>query len=232
MTCAIDKIKLTLWNRLCRANYNLFYKKLFIARLCSFDSITPKPKRGFIAGIADIMKHYNIDFFMREFILNREVPPQRNWKRFIGNVIQTASEQKWRSALMTRKELNRYAETHENLTIHPLWSLGLRHPKYTWKLGMVIKLSTEVEKKGMVCKLCSRITSDIAAHFILDCPRLYSSRDRMMDEIVNVLNVQNYVDLTNLDDNEILNSILGSKRHVVIPDDEWETFMTAVVCHK
>jgi hypothetical protein len=70
---------------------------------------------------------------------------------------------------MIMKEFN--VKTHENLTIHPLCSLGLRRPKYTWKLEMIFKLSAEVEKEGMVCKLCSRITSDIAAHFILDCPR-------------------------------------------------------------
>jgi hypothetical protein len=88
---------------------------------------------------------------------------------------------------------------------------------------MVFKLSTEVKKEDMVC-----ITSDIAAHFILDCIQLYSSRDRMIDGIVNVLNVQNYVDLTTLDDNKIVNSILVSKRYAVIPEDEWEIFMTAV----
>ena len=68
MKRSIDKIKLMFWNRLCTSSYSLFYKKLFIARLCSFGSTTPRPKRGSLADIHSIMREYNIDFFFREYL--------------------------------------------------------------------------------------------------------------------------------------------------------------------
>lgn len=98
--------------------------------------------------------------------------------------------------------------------------LGLNHPKHTWKLVIVIKLSIEIEKEDMICELCTRTTLDIAVHFILTRPLLYSSRDSMMEEIVNVLNVQNYVNLTTMDENKIVNTILRSKHHIVIQVEE------------
>lgn len=92
MKRSIDKIKLMFWNRLCTTSYSLFYKKLFIARLCSFGSATPRPKRGFLADIYSIMSEYSIDIFFLKYLLNRDVPPKYTWKQFVGTVVDTAAD--------------------------------------------------------------------------------------------------------------------------------------------
>jgi hypothetical protein len=228
MEKSIHKNQLYFWNRLCRSEFNHFYKKLFIARLCTFPEVTPKPKQGFVKHIHQIMEKYKIDDFFQDYLIHREIPSKREWKLFIVNVIHSASHNEWRKSLSDRPNLNRFATIQKEIYPHPLWTLSLNNLAHTWKLSELIILSMTYEPSEVNCKLCQRKSTDIVHHFIMDCPKLYTSREHLMDLIVNVLSVESYVMLTYKPDNEFVNALLGSRDDMTLSDDNWSSFMIAV----
>ena len=228
MEKTVQKLQLLFWNRLCRSSYSLFFKKLFIARLCTYSVGTPQKKRGFVNCIYRTMKNYKIDYFFNDYLCNRETPSKSSWNQYIDTLIRISSQDEWRESLKSRPELSRFAEVHKYIGPHPLWSLSLQHPEYTWKLFELINFSFTYETEEVSCKLCKRKVNDIVQHFILDCPVLYKSREYLMHLIVNSLTVNTYVKLTYNLDSVIVGTILGSKDDDVIPEEEWASYMLSV----
>lgn len=225
MEKTIQKRQLLFWNRLCRSDYSLFFKQLFIARLCTFSADTPQKKRGFVACIYKTMQLYKIENFFTDYILHRETPPKSNWTLYIDTLVLNYSQDEWRDSLRSRPEHHRYAQIHKRLEPHPLWLLSLQYPKYTWKLAELIIFSFTYETEVVICKFCKRNVCDLVQHFILDCPILYKSREHLMDSIVNSVTVNTYVKLTYESEDIMVSTILGKKDPEIIPDEEWQNFL-------
>lgn len=78
------------------------------------------------------MKNYKNDYFFTDYLRNRETPPKSSWNQYIDTLIRISSQDEWRESLKSRPELSRFAEVHTYIEPHPLWSLSLQHPEYTF----------------------------------------------------------------------------------------------------
>lgn len=163
-----------------------------------------------------------------DYLCNRETPSRSSWNQYIDTLIRNSSHDKWRESLKSRPKLNHFAEAHIFIEPHPLWSLNLQHPEYTWKLFELNNFSFTYEAEKMSCKLCKRKVNDIVQHFILDNPVLYKIREYLMHLVVNSLTVNTYVKLTYNSDGIIVGTILGSKDNDVIQEKEWANYMLSV----
>ena len=91
----------------------------------------------------------------------------------------------------------------------------------------MIKLSFLHYDEDVHCKLCGELTRDIPVHFLISCHNLCKSRDKYLDQIVNILNVRDYVMFSDMDDYDQCDFLL-EKRHVgeiERSEQEWELFV-------
>ena len=184
---------------------------------------------GFIPDIAGIMEQFHIDSFINSFILEPDVPCSNQWKLFINTVVQNLYYQKWRVTLSSNKSLRRYADVHVLAGVHPLVSLITKFPKYSHKLIQLTELSFIYEQYDSLCRLCNKQSSDPVLHFLVECPKLYMSRDKLFDKIVNILQVSDYLKFSNLDDDLKCNVLLGDNDILSLRYEDWENFIIHIL---
>ena len=61
------------------------------------------------------------------------------------------------------------------------------------------------------CELCRKPYEDVTEHIIMFCTSLNEPRNNMWDELVNVLEVEQFVELWSKPESDILDIILGGR---------------------
>ena len=108
-----------------------------------------------------------------------------------------------------------------------LLALKIRTPvANTGKLRSIGQMP--VIKKGQ-CSLCNSYTTDLLKHYILSCTDLLELRTEMFYKIVDMLTVEDSVCFFDQDDDEFVESLLGSMNHAIqtLDSDVWNCLM----CH-
>ena len=198
---------------------------IFVIRFFEFIYGTWPNMIGFVPDIVKTLSKFKLEFYIKDYILENNIIRKVPWKRYIKAVLQTFYENQWRNTLNKDTKLSHYRGIHTESGIHPLWTLNLKCPKYTWFLNELIKLPFLHSDEDMKCKLCGSETSDIPVHFLIECHKLCKSRDRYLDQIVNVISDHNYVKFSFLEDTEQCDFLLGNRNLIQLQDEEWETLV-------
>ncbi|XP_069114236.1 uncharacterized protein [Argopecten irradians] len=225
----VEQKKLIFWNKLCSASSVFVWKLLFIVRLCAFafgkKSLNEK---SFVFDIFAIASKFDITDSLFDYIFEGFQPSRFSWKSFCKNVVQSFYQTKWLGEIVHLESFQIYASVHQNYGPNPLWTLALKYPNYTWQLSEMIKLSYRHEKEPVLCKLCNKLTDNITVHFLIQCYCLFETRDKMLEFLVNYLDVYEYVKFDNLEDHEKCFFLLGSKQDILLDDERWPVVMITV----
>ncbi|XP_021371962.1 uncharacterized protein LOC110462348 isoform X2 [Mizuhopecten yessoensis] len=219
MWSEVERRKLLFWNKLCLGGPKFLWKTLFIIRLCQFMyGSSSTTQIGFLPDIYNIMVKFNIESFINDYVLNIFVPPMLCWKRFINRFIYDFYYIRWTDKLNTRDEHKRYAAIHSDPGINPILQLSTKQisQQHVWDLVELFKYSISCENELVICKICEKTSKDIVLHFILECPGLYLSRDKMMDGVVNAIEVLSYVQFSELSIEDQCSFLLGDHSHVYL----------------
>lgn len=226
MEAYIDKMKLCFFNRLCRGDWTLIWKKIFILRLCQYltNSLT---QTGFIADIDKIFKKYGMGSVLLNYAVKIHTENKLVWNRYIIDTIQNLEESTWYANMELRSVLIHFRNIHLDLKPSSIWLLGRKFPSMLWPLSEIVKLYIMPVGKIMICKLCGKETDDRAKHLILGCEMLIEERNVFFERVIDTLEVRDGVNLFNQEDDILLETLLGSKVDCLssINDDVWDKLM-------
>ena len=183
---------------------------------------------GFIQDVFKTMSKFQIDVFFKEQVTDYILYPKTTWKKFIKNVIAYWYYDKWRHDLSSKVELKRYSGIHVSMGPNPILSLCTKFPKHCWKLVDLMLLSVTNVTEEVICRLCAKKSIDIVSHLLTECPVLYMTRDAFLEQVVNVINVKDYVTFSSLEDNSQTDFLLGCRTQVQLDDEEWKHLMLVV----
>ncbi|PJE77486.1 hypothetical protein CI610_03592 [invertebrate metagenome] len=221
--------KLYLWNKLCNAKSSFVWKSLFIIRLCSFMFTAQTFQNvSFVVDILQTMVKYQIESFFFEYILSGTCCREFQWKSFVKKVVTNYHFDAWCQTCESRPDLLYYRAVHQDIGPNPLWLLTLKFPKMTWKICELIKLSYRVDLKNVMCKLCNKAVNNDVKHFLLQCPALFQSRDMLLEQIVNCISVDKYVQYDMIGEDEKCSFILGGRHDIILGDEEWDNLIVAI----
>ena len=79
------------------------------------------------------------------------------------------------------------------------------------KLIAQAKLLSIPSGEASYCKLCTRVYEDIVFHITMDCAIFNDHRNRLWDDILNIIGVVNTVNLLEKEDDDILDILFGKK---------------------
>lgn len=77
----------------------------------------------------------------------------------------------------------------------------------------------------VVCKLCGQQGSNVIVQFLIQCCKLFETRDKLLDNVINILGTTNYITFSDLDETSMAKVIFGSRQYLDIEDNVWEQFM-------
>lgn len=227
----LDKFKLLLFGRLCRANHNTTHKQIFDVRL-SQAIFSDLDKHSITYDLIKTVVKYDLVPFIENYLTESYIPDKKLWSKIVSQTIEIYEENKWTCSLKNRLELTRYHNIHDRLTPHRLLRLTSIQPHTDQKLVLTVKLGMLAIKSGN-CSLCNLQTNDILKHLILNCEKLLDARNEMFYAIVDVLPVEQSVTFFEQDDNDMMISILGGITDCIscMDSDVWKCMMHCLGDH-
>ena len=220
----IEYRKLSFFNKLCNSSIAYIWKMLFIIRLCDFLFDTRRTFLGFIPDICNILSKYGMTSFVRDFIIYNQYPNKFQWKVFIKNTMYNYVNTTWRQDVSSKPELARYGSVHTSIGLNPVLAL-CKDANNIWHIVEFVKLCIDKIREEATCKLCSQNCTDICYHFIIECPSLCYSRDKMFNVIVRNIDANMYSEFEALSNNDKCDFIMGSRASVDLQDETWCALM-------
>ena len=223
----IDKMKLLFFGRLCRSKSTTVHKQLFNFRLGQILA-GESSQISLTYEFMKILTKYDLNVFIENFLVENFIPDKLLWRKIVKQSVEIYEENKWKKSVERRRELNRYAKIQTCLTEHRLLRLAVIYPTLNVELMTLVKLGSMAIKTGQ-CSLCNSYTTDLLKHYILSCTDLLEIRTEMFYKIVDMLTVEDSVCFFDQDDDEFVESLLGSMNHAIqtLDSDVWNCLM----CH-
>ena len=168
--------------------------------------------QGYIQDIADILRKYNLQQYLRRYAQGGEFPPKTCWKAIVRDQVMDYERTKCIEILKERNDVDRFLRIMgQNLfrKAYPLYTAALRgdtgHDLIKLaKLACLPTLNTTEQ-----CTMCDKDYVDITEHVVMYCTGLTDIRNNMWDDMVNILEVEDFVELWNKPDEDILDILLG-----------------------
>ena len=195
----IDKCRLLLLGRLCRANQTYCFKQLFTMFVAMWNA---KCSLGVLSVCMTIfqtlVKYKLVEYFQRYLDLG-VFPDKRMWTRVVLNSIARAEELKWKNSLSLRLGLENYSLCHNKLQPHVFIILSTEYPYMRPVFSYMLNLIS-MRKISQPCQLCKRVTEDLFKHLFCSCSALLKMRDEFYEQIVDQISVPASLEREQLDD--------------------------------
>ena len=183
----------------------LFYKRLYSGIF--------NEERGFMSDISKVLKKYDLQSYLRTFAQGGNFPTKARWKSVVKEHIMSYERNRCRDLLSQKGDVDRFLRIMgRNLfrKPYPLYVDSLRNGRR--ELVMLTKLAClPTMDTPQTCELCRKAYEDVTEHIIMFCTSLNEPRNNMWDELVNVLEVEQFVELWSKPEADILDIILGGR---------------------
>ncbi|CAG2191299.1 unnamed protein product [Mytilus edulis] len=175
---------------------------------------------------------YDLFAFLETYVNEDYIPEKVLWSKIVRQSIEIYEENRWKSNLENRNELKRYSKIHPTLCGHRLIRLTVLYPDAKLELLVLVALGSTAIKKA-TCTLCNKESFDIIKHLIMECHVLLTERNVMFYKIVDEPSIPKYVDIFNLDDDDLLQVLLGAVNDTVYDLDpiDWSRMMYYIAKH-
>ncbi|CAG2187538.1 unnamed protein product [Mytilus edulis] len=231
LEAVIDKFKLLFFGRLCRSKSGTTHKKLFNMCISQF-ILDENAEHSITYNLITTLVKYDLFSFLETYVNEDYIPEKVLWSKIVRQSIEIYEENRWKSNLENRNELKRYSKIHPTLCEHRLIRLTVLYPDAKLELLVLVALGSAAIKKA-TCTLCNKQSLDIVKHLIMECHVLLTERNVMFYKIVDELPIQKSVDIFNLDDDDLLEVLLGAVNDIVYDLDpiDWSRMMYYIAKH-
>ncbi|KAK6167702.1 hypothetical protein SNE40_021666 [Patella caerulea] len=230
MSTRIERSKLTLLNKFLYETEEFIWKKVFDFRICQFMVGNTKQK-GFVADIFPVLKKYQLEHVTNNYLDRIEVVSKPVWKKLIDKTLRDA-ENKWWTKITSEGDLTRIGNIHQDVTLCGLWKICNQNRQYRHCINIIIRLAILKTDGDVMCNLCNKMCDDMTKHFMLNCTKLFKERDSLYENILNEIDINLFNDLSNSDEDILIETLLGSRTDHMRPDQisatEWTSFMCIV----
>lgn len=220
----IDKCRLLFPGRLCNNACNSSTKTLF----CAFLSLTVHlniNSRSICNTLLCTVRKYNLLKYVVTYVQTGYFPPKTVWCRIVVNSIFSYEEAQWKLRLSIREDMSRYSVTHRTLSLHRLCTLMYLYPEHKAHIQLTVLVGSKA-KFSRECMLCNKYCYDHDAHLILHCESVLTQRNHFYMKLLDLLDVNVYVSIEMLDDEDALVLFCGAKPPIPgLDETAWQTII-------
>ena len=203
--------KLLFLGRLCRLNYRMLPKRVFMTRLFSFLENLSEKQIGFIPDIISLLQEFDLFEVFNEWIVYGSFPSKLHWKCIVRNAVNDSFKQSRITRMSHDTDFSRFCSIFPDNAIR-LWSL----PTNCYEISLckyIAKICAEPPSQvTRICILCRTTFSDVFSHASCVCPITINLRHQWWDYVFEHFNIQLSADLCALDESDLFHVLLG--RHI------------------
>jgi len=221
----IDKCKMNFVYKLMDLPYNNIVKHIF---LCQIYSILFVPMaincNSFTYDLwLTLLKYDNIDLVL-SYLTGDKIENKKTWKRIVDYVIHSREEHIWKQGLRM-KGANRFLRIHNELAVHPIYTIIKERMPLRAELLNTIKLLAYPEiSETEQCELCQCDYVDTVEHFLLRCQGRIQDRTAAWDKILDCLDCEAEALLLNQSEEMILDTLLSKHWDLLKNSNDYAIF--------
>lgn len=209
MEARIDKQKLVFLGRMCRTSANLTAKKVFLWAVGNWIFDPQHNYNSFLYDINNVLKKYDLDNYLKDFIFTGKFPDRITWKNLIGTRIQIFEERKHEMSIRNPSEgFDRFLKINPGLKMHHLWKIAYTDSIRKMEYGTLIRIGGMQARPGL-CPLCGKMSHDRILHISMNCSLTSDDRNHLMESLFSHMPPVIYRDFCDQIDDVILIMLLG-----------------------
>ena len=170
------------------------------------------------------MQTYELSEVLNQFILEGNFPTKIVWRRSINEAIKVKHDTEWLNRIKTSSDFCRFRDIHSSICIAKIWtfpnnSSELRTAYFVAKLLATVPVHTE-----QFCGICNRTFDDLIVHACVSCQGTQDLRNEWWDIIIENFPLKFYVELSELDNEQLFRIMLGKQPRSDICVDDLSSF--------
>ena len=209
MECMADKNKLFFLRQLVDTGSPKLVGQIFKERL--YHAILFNGG-GWIQDMVRTLHKYQLHHYLRVYVCGGHFPHKKAWNSIVRDST-TAYEIEHCIATLTEKgDVPRYVRVMKQRVyqkFHPYYTYSIKN-KALWPLHRYVKLLC-VPTGEYNCEMCDDEYNELAEHIIMSCRSLRAERDALWDDMVNEMEVSDFVNLWTREGSDILYSMMGTR---------------------
>lgn len=206
----IEKRKLLFFHKISKMTETCMTKKIFLRRLFLYtQSINNSSQLGFVPDLFNILNKYHLLQYLYSFMNYVELPPKSSWRRIIQKAIHDYEKNRIHSVMSNNPDFIRFKSIHSAYKPYHIWKIP-SHPAELKLIQFIVRCTTLVPLTlNHVCPHCNRNFRDTLCHIVTSCESTLDIRNAFMEYIVDNYTPQFSVSITSLDNEELLQFLLG-----------------------
>ena len=217
----IDYRKLLFLGQLCRLFTGHFCKQLFNYRLVTFYKYKSCTQQGFVSDIVDVLRKYDIEYYLTEYMSNTSFPTKSQWKSIIRRAIHTRSNEDWLTRVQLDRQLNSFLFIKPQLLYNSeLWEMSRSSSSTltSYQCNKCVRLIAKFYSDSFT-KICSHckvnFTASVCIHLIFDCQFTRYLRNIIFEILQSHCDRGLYNEFLSLESNEMLVGLFSGLRNIV-----------------
>ena len=204
----IDKCKLCYIGRLCRDKSSHMVKQLLYFRFGQYISGVIN-NTSVIHDLISTCVKYKLYHYVLTFIETNAFPAKSEWNSVCISAVRDRESCVWREQLENHSaDMSRFCAVHDSIHSHRLWNMCLLFDMYSKPVYALVKLGVLPLSRAM-CLMCNAEDSDIVKHQLLYCSKLCKERNKMFEELFDVLPIDTYMQIEECTDETRIITLLG-----------------------
>ena len=205
------------WRRLCVLDSDTLCKKVFIHRLSQYISAGRQSSSRLIARCFEVAENLHLMDTLVQYNNTKLIPAKELWKKLVQDAILQHEEEEYHTRVSQDSDFRRFECVHPNCFLPSiLWGAAREIPGSLDVFhNSVTHVVTPPDTQDFLCEVCGFRSRDKLLHMVVSCPAFARERDRFWDFINNHFPVEFAAYLNNLEDEILVNSLLGAPLNLV-----------------
>lgn len=196
----IDKCQLLFLGRLLRADHSSIFSQIY-------RFITDTPVSSTFSPTKTLLKTAE-KYQLSDTMNSATVFNKKEFSKIVVKTIRSAEERQWRGALSADPSLSTFGKIHTRLCPNKLWYLVKEDPSKRLLFNFLIQLSS-MKIVSKLCSFCDKYSDNYNLHILLECFYTLDDRQCLLEMILDIIDVHEYVLFENQDTEKQYLSLLG-----------------------
>ena len=228
----IDKAKLNFLRRLAVLPGTAHSKCVFLLRLFQYLLLQPQ-NESFCSEIVKILHKVDLyELFDSIFLKSGLFPDKLPWKKMVINRLKELEVKAFNDRTDGDNDFKRFKAVHQDIhKPNKLWYFARANPNKLKQCETVAKYIAESVNIDSVylCEFCGRLYYDKLTHFSTVCSATEDIQSTFWNLVVNNYPVEVSVCLSNLNNEEFVETLLGANSHVSLDDKVYNELYTLFI---
>ena len=182
----IDSLKLKFLRRLMVLPNNHLSKQVMLRRLFQAQ-LMPDSSSGFTIDAIRLLKKYNLDWALFNFVQYGTIPDKLPWKYMVKLNVRQKEEAVYKDNTVGDSDFVRFRRIHPDIfTPSPVWKVAKSRPSMLGTCVNVAKIiAAPPNEDDLLCEHCGYIFRDKMVHYACNCSYTLPEREMFWNIIHN-----------------------------------------------